>query len=198
MSRHALMEPLVGTELSVDEWYDLPEDEPGEWVDGCLEEEEVPDYVHEFLVALLARLLGNWLLPSGGVLAGSDAKFVLSERRGRKPDLTAYLPGSALPRRRGLVRVPPDLAIEVISPKPRDTRRDRVEKVADYAAFGIRWYWIVDPELHSVEILELGADGRYVHALGASAGVISPVPGCPGLSLDLDELWSAIDRLPAD
>jgi len=29
--------------LSLDEWFDLPEDEPGELVDGRLEEEEEPD-----------------------------------------------------------------------------------------------------------------------------------------------------------
>jgi Uma2 family endonuclease len=198
VTREALLEPTAGTEISLEEWADLPEDEPGEVVDGHLEEEEVPDYVHEFLAALLTQIFANWVLPLGGILGGSDAKFVVGKRRGRKPDLTVYLPGSPLPPRRGLVRVPPDLAVEIVSPKPRDVRRDRVEKVDDYAAFGVRWYWIVDPELRSLEILELGADGRYVHALGATAGVIDPVPGCEGLRFDLDALWAAIDRLPAE
>jgi Uma2 family endonuclease len=70
-----------------------------------------------------------------------------------------------------------------------------VEKVDDYAAFAIRWYWIVDPELRSLEILELGSDGRYVHALGATSGVVDPVPGCEGLILDLDGLWAEVDQL---
>ena len=91
--------------------------------------------------------------------------------------------------------MPPDLAVEIISPRPRDTRRDRVDKLTEYAAFGIRYYWLVDPELRTVEVLELGGDGRYVHALGAASGTIDPVPGCEGLVLDLDELWETIDRL---
>ncbi len=195
MAQEALIESTTSPELTLGEWFDLPEDEPGELVDGRLVEEEVPDFVHEMIVMLLGRLLGNWIFPRGGAVIGSEAKLAVDEERGRKPDLSVYLPGRALPPRRGLIRVPPDITVEVISPKPRDTRRDRVDKVSDYAAFGVRYYWIVDPELRSLEILELGPDGRYVHALGAASGVVDPVPGCAGLVLDLDALWETVDRL---
>lgn len=198
MTREALTEPPPGTRISLDEWYALPEDAPGEVVDGFLEEEEAPDYLDAVLIAVLAVRLVNWVVPLGGVVGGSEAKFAVAPLRGRKPDLTVYLPGSPLPPRRGLIRVPPTIAVEIVSPTPRDARRDRVEKGDDYATFGVRWYWIVDPELRSLEILELGPDGRYVHALGATAGVVDPVPGCEGLRLDLDELWAEVDRLPAE
>ena len=197
MSREALLEPAAGIELSLDDWAALPEDDPGELVDGRLEEGEVPELVHEVLVAVLCHLLRAWARPRGGVVAGSGVKLAVCERRGRMPDVAVFLPGN-LPPGRGLLRVPPDVAIEIVSSTPRDARRDRVEKLNDYAAVGVRWYWIVDPELRSLEILERGSDGRYVHALAATAGVIDPVPGCEGLVLDLDELWAEIDRLPAE
>jgi Uma2 family endonuclease len=202
MSQGTLAESPAAPELSLDEWFALPEDEPGELVNGHLEEEEVPDYLHELLVAFLVQLLRNWIRPQGGLVAGSDAKFAVSSRRGRKPDLTVYLPGSRRPPARGLIRVPPDIAIEVVSPTPRDGRRDRVEKLADYAAFGVAWYWLVDPQLRSLEILELSleileldAQGRYLHVLGASTGTLRQIPGCEGLTLDLDALWAEIDSL---
>lgn len=44
-------------------------------------------------------------------------------------------------------------------------------------------------------LLELGNDGRYTRALGAAEGAVGDVPGCPGLTLELDELWAAVDRL---
>jgi Uma2 family endonuclease len=182
-------------ELSLDEWFALPEDEPGELVDGRLEEEEVPDYLHELLVALLVRILGNWIFPQGGLVAGSDAKFAVGSGRGRKPDLSVYLPGGRRPPARGLIRVPPDVVIEIVSPKPRDGRRDRVEKLADYAAFGVAWYWLLDPQLRSLEVLQLDSQGRYLHVLGASAGTLQDIPGCKGLTLDLDALWAEIDKL---
>jgi len=109
-----------------------------------------------------------------------------------------YLPGHPPLPRHGAVRVPPDVAIEIVTPTPRDVRRDRVEKVDDYAAFGVRQYWIVDPEQQTFELFELGADGRYVRALGATGGTLTAVPGCEGFTLDLDELWREAEKLGPD
>jgi hypothetical protein len=46
-----------------------------------------------------------------------------------------------------------------------------------------------------IEMFELGSDGRYVRALAAAGGVLSDVPGCEGLTLELDSLWAELDRL---
>jgi len=183
-------------QLSLDEWFALPDEEPGELVDGRLEEEEVPDYLHELLVMLLGRLLGNWTCPHGGLVAGSEAKLAVGAARGRKPDLTVYLPGSPRPPARGLIRIPPDIAIEIVSPAPRDGHRDRVEKMADYAAFGVAWYWLLDPQPRTLEIHRLdAARGLYLPVLEAGTGTLREIPGCEGLTLDLDALWAAIDTL---
>ena len=181
--------------MTVAEWAALPEDEAGELVEGCLVEEEMPDLAHEIVVSWLVWTLHSWIAARGGFVFGSEAKFAVRPRSGRKPDLTVYLPGGPPLPRRGVVRVPPDVAVEVVSPTARDARRDRLEKIDDYAAFGVRYYWIVDPTQRSLEILALGHDGRYVRALDAAAGRLEPVPGCAGLALDLDALWAEVERL---
>jgi Uma2 family endonuclease len=184
--------------LTLEEWAALPEDESGELCHGELVEEEVPDYVHEVVVAWLIRAFGAWVAPQGGLVGGSEAKFGVGAGHGRKADVTVYLPASAKPPRRGLVRIPPDIAVEVISPEPRDVRRDRVDKMEEYAAFGVGYYWIVDPEARTLEVFELGGDHRYTRALGATDALLGDIPGCPGLSLDLAQLWAETDRLGKD
>jgi Uma2 family endonuclease len=44
----------------------------------------------------------------------------------------------------------PDLVIEILSPSTAD--KDRVLKKNIYARFGVREYWIVDPDARSIEV----------------------------------------------
>jgi Uma2 family endonuclease len=183
----------LGRPITFAEWANLPEDEPGELVDGRLEEEEVPDAIHELGVSWLIALLRSWLGGQGFVL-GSGVKLAVSSSRGRKADVVVFFPGRAAPARRGPLRDPPDLLIEVVTPTPRDERRDRLEKMNEYASFGVKNYWLLDPALGTFEVFLL-EDGRYTKALGLTAGRIAEVPGCPGLTLDLDALWAELERL---
>jgi Uma2 family endonuclease len=184
--------------MTLEEWAALDEDESGELVDGLLEEEEAPSWAHEIVVSWLIRLLGVWIVPRGGFVLGSETKLAVSTQRGRKPDVVVFFPVRELPKRRSSVtHVAPDIVIEVVTPTPRDGRRDRVEKKPDYARFGVGQYWIVDPELRTVEILARGEDGRFVEILAESAGAHA-VPGLDGLSIDFDALWAEVDRWPDD
>lgn len=184
--------------MALDDWGRLGEEVRGELVDGHLEDEETAGWAHEVVVAWLLALLHAWAGPRGARAAGSDARFGVAPSTGRKPDLVVYLAGTRRPPGHGLIRVPPSIAIEVVSPSPSDARRDRIDELDEYAAFGVRWYWIVDPQLRTVEIHELGADGRYARALGASTGAIAKVPGCEGLALDLDAMWADLDAALAE
>lgn len=180
--------------MSIEEWAAMPEDEPGELVAGYLVEEEMANYEHEMIVSFVNAVLRNWVVPRGGFVAGSEAKFAVGPEQGRKPDLSVYLPSGSVPPPRGPIRVPPDIVVEVVSPTPVDGRRDRIEKLADYAAFGVRWYWLIDPSLRVLELFELGLNSRYVRAIAAAEGILA-IPGCDGFTLDLDALWADVARL---
>ena len=176
MASHALHADGRPRPMTLEEWADLPEDDEGELVDGHLTEEEVPDFLHELVVAWFIRVLGNWVAPRGGSSGARRRSSPSARGAGASPTRWSTLPGRRPPAR-GLIRVPPDIVLEVVSPRPRDGRRDRVEKLADYADLGVRWYWLLDPELRTLEVLELGADGRYAHALSATGRGAGGGPG---------------------
>jgi Uma2 family endonuclease len=179
--------------MTVEEWGDLDEDIEGELVDGILEEEEMATFLHEIVVMWLAQALRAWVRQRHGYVAGSEAKIAVGPRRGRKPDLSVYLRGKAPALADTLVRTPPHIVVEVVSPRPRDARRDRVEKINDYARTRIRYYWILDPQLRTLEILELEASAHYRVAVARSRGKLR-IPGCPRLVLHLDDLWAEVDE----
>jgi Uma2 family endonuclease len=138
-----------------------------------------------------------WCRAHGARVVSSGLKYALAGDTGRMPDLSIFLHGTARPPARGAARTPPSIAVEIVSSTPADARRDRIIKLAEYAAFGVAWYWLVDPELRSVEILELDEHGKYVHVVSATEGSI-PVPGCPELVLDVDDLWRELEQAIAE
>jgi Uma2 family endonuclease len=182
--------------LSLDAWGSLDEDDSRELVEGRLEDDEVPSAIHEIVVRWILVLLDAHFRSHGGFVFGSGIKLAVRAQTGRLPDVVCYAAGRR-PEPRGLVTVPPDIVIEVVSPTPRDERRDRIEKPDDYAAFGVRYYWLVDPDYRSFEVWELGSDARYVRAVAGVTGKVDRIPGCEGLVVDLDVLWAEVDRLDA-
>jgi Uma2 family endonuclease len=179
--------------MTPEAWADLDEDEPGELIDGWLVEEELPTHPHEAVVAWLMWVLGGWARQRDALVFASEHKLAVAPSRGRKPDVCVYPPGTHLGRG-ALSRTPPWLVVEVLSPRPRDVRRDRHDKRVDYAQFGVRSYWLLDPQVRLLEVLELGPEGRYIAALSATEGQVR-VPGFDDLVLDLDQLWAEVDRV---
>ena len=82
---------------------------------------------------------------------------------------------------------PPDLIIEVISPKHR--KRDVVEKFNLYEASGVREYWIIDPKAKTTKVFLLQPDGRYDAGTVYNRNQKAPVHILEGLEIDLNLLF---------
>ena len=153
--------------VSYEEWREnASETAFSEWVDGEVVTPMPPAVLHQIVVTLLVRLFGNFAEERNlGRVIVSPIELRLA-RSAREPDLV-YLANANLDRL-GLLRIEgyADLVVEVISPD--STRRDRVEKLAEYAAAGIPEYWIFDPRPGRQDVLALALDA------GGSYGPIVP------------------------
>ncbi len=73
----------------------------------------------------------------------------------RRPDVSfvkrGRLPGDVAPD--GWVRIPPDLAVEVIS--PRDSVEELEEKLDDYRKVGVPLIWVIYPRARKAKVLRL-------------------------------------------
>ena len=81
----------------------------------------------------------------------------------------------------------PDLVVEILSPSTR--RQDRVRKLALYAAWGVREYWIIDIEARGLTIYTL-QDGHYVAAPEREGTVGSVV--LSGLVVTISDLFEGV------
>jgi len=102
----------------------------------------------------IARLLANAIGDSGYArvfpsslgyqcFADDPAKF-------RKPDVSVIRSERLSEEDEGLMHVPPDLAVEVVS--PGDTASELDDKVLEYLANGFRLVWVVFPSSRSVVV----------------------------------------------
>lgn len=177
--------------LTYEDYRALPEDGLRyEVLDGVLYVSPAPSIRHQELVRDItlalhlhcrARDLGQVLPAPVDTHLGThdvaqpDVLFVAAENLDRFTE--AKLEGA------------PDLAVEVLS---SDKRRDVVLKRARYQAAKIPEYWLVDPEIESVEVLRLDAAGVYQTAqrlaMHTGGGVLES-PLLPGLRLDLAQLF---------
>jgi Uma2 family endonuclease len=86
------------------------------------------------------------------------------------------------------IKGPPDVVVEILSEGTRKT--DEVTKRKLYERYGVREYWIVDPELETVKLYTLEKD-RYVKIaeLSKEANDRLTSPLLPGLQIPLTDTF---------
>ena len=144
-----------GTKMTLVEYRDLPPSE-GVWelADGVLCQMAPPTYDHQNLITFLVEFINaylnttiprqGWAIPGIGV--------ALSELHSPTPDLV-YVRSDRVHLIQGsFVEGVPDLVVEVLS---TDRARDLVMKRTWYEEAGVPEYWVMDPTVDSITVLEL-------------------------------------------
>jgi Uma2 family endonuclease len=149
----------------------------------------------------IANFLFTVFLPIVGYrqLRGHGLELeVRGEPRNRYPDLTIIQPEHIeLLKRRNTIRLsmaPPQLVIEVVSPGDLQRDRDYIAKRSQYQDRGIPEYWIVDPQLETVLVLELH-QGSYVEVATFTGNEPLRSPQLGELNLTAHQIWQ-LDSLP--
>ena len=171
-----------------EDYYRLEDDRRYEIIDGALVTAPAPDTWHQNWILELASLLRAharqaklgrvFVAPIDVVLDGEKENSV-------QPDVVFIAAANAgIVQRRAIFGVP-DLVVELVSPS--SVRRDRYDKKALYARFGVKEYWIGDAANRSLEILTL-RDGAYaLHACAEDKGNLASAL-LPGLEFDLADI----------
>ena len=108
---------------------------------------------------IATRLIGFFImqLPKGHHIYDSSTGYRLPNGDVRSPDVSVIAPGR-LPGELdpiGFLEIPPDLAIEIISPSER--YEDVIIKVHEYLNWGVKAVWVVEPTTR--EVVVYSADG---------------------------------------
>ncbi len=127
-----------------------------EYVNGELVPMSNPTLEHGEVSSNLVFLLGTYIRQHQlGRIYTAETTFQIGES-GRKPDV-AFVSQERLPEnRRQTSPVPPDLAIEVVSPS--DKTYDVQDKVLEYLNAGTRMVWVIEPVLRTVTVYRSPGD----------------------------------------
>jgi Uma2 family endonuclease len=129
----------------------LDPDKLYEIVDGQPEEKEMPGARHSGICGRLTVKLGMYLTANQLGELYPEGSFQIGANE-RIPDLAfvsvARIPPEGEPDTKW--PMPPDLAVEVIS--PNDLYEKVYAKVMEYLAAGVKQVWLVSPEHHTVTI----------------------------------------------
>jgi Uma2 family endonuclease len=165
---------------------------------GVLEVTQVPNDPHGVTVWVILQFIAAYNVKHPRVIyragGGSEFRFWLpSMISGRNPDAFVVLRGTPKDWRG---RRPASLAFEVVSEGSEAHERDYVTKRAEYLAYGLPEFWIVDPQTKTVTVLIRDGDSWVEQVYRDDQQAVSLV--LPGLAIRLPELWPEVEDEQSD
>lgn len=130
---------------TAEDYWNLPDGERAELIDGQLYDMAPPNFIHQKLVSELHHAIKNHVTAKHGGCEVIPAPFAVNlsadDKTYVEPDISVICDSHKLTDR-GCSGAP-DFIIEIVSPSSR--KMDYSTKNALYSDAGVREYWIVDP-----------------------------------------------------
>jgi len=183
--------PTVSTaKMTARQFLHMGEDPPGvtlELVNGEIAVSPSPRPRHSYVDRQLTALIVSHVNANrlGTVLGDTDTIF--GEFDVRRPDMIFFsAEREHLIDEDDAIDGPPDLCIEIISPRTR--KIDRNDKFKQYAAGRVKFYWIIDPLARTAEAYKLRGKSYRQVASGSGTETVSFEP-FSDLKIPLGQLW---------
>ncbi|MDQ3021898.1 MAG: Uma2 family endonuclease [Bacteroidota bacterium] len=125
---------------------------------------------HNLVGVLLSRLLSTFIDRNELGYLGYDKIMISLTRNDYEPDICFFNKSISDQFNPKQMQFPaPDFIVEIVSPSTE--HNDRIVKFEDYAAHGIKEYWIIDPDKQIIEQYILNND-KYELFLKSNNGLI--------------------------
>ena len=144
--------PLLNDHYTSEDYWNLPEEERAELINGKFYDMAPPSRIHQKLVSKLTALLNQYIADHHGSCEVYPAPFAVNldadDKDWVEPDVSVICDPNKLTDR-GCSGAP-DLIFEIVSPASR--KMDYGLKNTVYSDAGVREYWIVDPVKEKVVV----------------------------------------------
>lgn len=137
-----------------DDYWNLPEGEHAELIDGQLYNMAPPSLIHQTILFNLGRKIADYIDAQKGNCKVLPAPFAVNltgnDKTWVEPDLSVICDKSKLSDRG--CEGAPDWIIEIVSPSTQ--QHDYGIKLFKYRTSGVREYWIVNPATQTVNVYD--------------------------------------------
>jgi Uma2 family endonuclease len=143
----------AGLRMSADEYLALEDDgRKYELLSGVVVMSPSPTTKHQQVLMEIAYQVKAFLKhsPLGGLYPETDIR--LSADLVYRPELV-FIRSERVRANWPRISEPPDLVVEIVSPESR--RYDSETKRSDYERYGVREYWLIDPDLETMNFLRM-------------------------------------------
>jgi Uma2 family endonuclease len=173
--------------FTYDDYLLLPEDRRYEIIDGDLFMTPAPTPYHQRVTFNLAAALREHVQEhSLGEVLIAPCDVVLSATDVVQPNILFVASDRLSIIGEKYISEAPDLVVEILSPATADRDQDLKKKL--YARFGVRGFWLADPDRKTVEVLVNTTEGfRRESLFGVAETLRSPL--VPGLKIPLAEAF---------
>ena len=193
--------PNPAIKFTYQDYLNTPDDKRYELIDGELILAPAPRRDHQIVDTRLGWRLARFVEENAlGVVYFAPRDVVFSDTQIVQPDIMFISNERIHIDTEAEVWGGPDLVVEILSPSTAD--RDRTVKRTLYARHGVKEYWLVDADEHTIAVLLLGehcaSEPAHVHEFeqvatyGEGDTLVSPT--LPGFSVLEDEVFRRVDR----